>query len=203
MTEVRENIIKKAVELFNQVGIRSCSMDDICRELGISKKTLYQYFATKDELVEAMLHRHEEHSRECAINDEKNHVSAMEVMLHFLQTMDKMKDVRRVPPLLFDLKKYYPQQFDAHVRALTRVNKEYITRLLKRGIEEGDFRQDLNAEMCGIFFAELNQHALNNLPSMVQMENFAEYNIFALDLLIRGIVSEQGLRKMSGGKCQM
>lgn len=202
MSEQKENIIKKAVELFNQVGIRSCSMDDICRELGISKKTLYQYFATKDELVEAMLKRHAERAKECAEQDERSHVSALDVMLHVLASTQKMKDVRRVPPLLYDLKKYYPQQFENHLRAITRINKESMTRLVKRGIEEGDFREEIDCDLCGTLFAELNQQAMNNITKLAQWENFAEFSIFTVDLLIRGIVNEHGLAKLeSRGDC--
>lgn len=196
MNEVKENIIKKAEELFNQVGIRSCSMDDLCHELGISKKTLYQYFATKEELVDAMLKRHVERAIECAEQDERNHVSAMDVMMHVLESMEKMKDVRRIPPLLYDLKKYYPQQFEAHVQTLAKVNREYMTRLLKRGIDEGDFRADLDAEMGGQMLSELNQQAMNNITRLIQMENFSEFGTFTIDLIIRGIASEQGLIKI-------
>lgn len=200
MNEVKDNIIKKAAELFNQVGIRSCSIDDICRELGISKKTFYQYFETKDQLVEAMLTRHEEHVKHCAAENENNHVSAIEVLLHFLEAAEKMKDVRRVPPLLFDLKKYYPLLFEAHTSALARINKEYMTRLLERGKAEGDFRADLDANLCGTLLSEMNQQALNNINQLAQLDNFAELSVFTVDLVIRGIVSEQGLAKITDNR---
>lgn len=196
MNEVKRNIVRKAAELFNQVGIRSCSIDDICRELGMSKKTFYQYFETKDELVEELLKSHEQHARDCADNGEKSGIPAMQVMLRLLDSTRKMKDVRQVPPLLYDLRKYYPQQFSAHISALAKINKEKLLRLLQNGINEGDFRADLNVEHCATFFSELNQQALNNLNQLAQMENFAEFSVFAVDLLIRGIVSEQGLRKL-------
>lgn len=200
MSEVKENIIKKAVELFNQVGIRSCSMDDLCHELGISKKTLYQYYATKDELVEAMLKRHVERAKECVEQDEKSRVSALDVMLHILASTQKMKDVRRVPPLVYDLKKYYPQQFENHIRAIAQVNKDSMTRLIKRGIAEGDFRAEIDAELCATLFSELNQQAMNNITRLAQMENFGEFSTFTVDLLIRGIVNEQGLKKVTNNR---
>ena len=49
------NIIKTAGNLFFRLGIRSVSIDDICRELGMSKKTFYVYFESKDALIEQML----------------------------------------------------------------------------------------------------------------------------------------------------
>ena len=59
MTEIdtRERIKQKAHDLFMQYGLRSVSMDDIANSLGMSKKTIYQYFADKDELVDAVVER--------------------------------------------------------------------------------------------------------------------------------------------------
>ena len=55
MNEQREHIIKTAGEMFFRLGIRSVSIDDICHELGMSKKTFYVYFSSKDELIECLL----------------------------------------------------------------------------------------------------------------------------------------------------
>ncbi|HEX6193727.1 MAG TPA: helix-turn-helix domain-containing protein, partial [Chitinophagaceae bacterium] len=56
--DTKERIQNKAEELFMQFGIRSVSMDDIANNLGMSKKTVYQYFVDKDELVEAVVQAH-------------------------------------------------------------------------------------------------------------------------------------------------
>ena len=60
MTDMKEEILKVAAEKMQNVGIRSLSIDDICRLLGISKKTFYVYFETKESLVEEMLRRQEQ-----------------------------------------------------------------------------------------------------------------------------------------------
>ncbi len=57
-TQTRERIRQKADDLFMQLGTRNVSMDDIARELGMSKKTIYQYYSEKDELVNAVLDHH-------------------------------------------------------------------------------------------------------------------------------------------------
>ena len=62
--EIKERIQSKAHELFLQYGIRSVSMDDIATQLGMSKKTLYQYFTDKDEMVDAVLHYEIEHGQQ-------------------------------------------------------------------------------------------------------------------------------------------
>ena len=60
MENVREEIIGLAMEKMRQVGIKSISIDDLCHEIGISKKTFYVYFAAKDDLIAEMLRKHEE-----------------------------------------------------------------------------------------------------------------------------------------------
>ena len=60
MNDVKESILKAARPRMQQVGIRSVSIDDLCKELGISKKTFYVYFPSKDELVSEILHVHEQ-----------------------------------------------------------------------------------------------------------------------------------------------
>ena len=60
MAILKEKILKAATPRMQQVGIRSVSIDDLCKELGISKKTFYVYFPSKDELVSEILHEHEQ-----------------------------------------------------------------------------------------------------------------------------------------------
>ena len=50
---MKETVLKKSLELFIQNGFKTVTMDDIAKELGISKKTIYQHFSAKDELVKA------------------------------------------------------------------------------------------------------------------------------------------------------
>lgn len=105
------NIIKKAGEMFFRLGIRSVSIDDICRELGISKKTFYVYFESKDELVAQLLH-----CNVLYIAGKMEELLQMKdfrkLVARFLKHQESEKnDVRRVPQLVYDLKKYYPRQF--------------------------------------------------------------------------------------------
>src|ERR1017187_1601563 len=53
--EAKERILEKATDLFMRYGIRSITMDEIAGQLGISKKTIYQFFTDKDELVEGVV----------------------------------------------------------------------------------------------------------------------------------------------------
>src|SRR5688572_25842203 len=108
MDEIKHKIIAGANELFMKYGIRSVTMDDIARHLGISKKTIYQGFSEKDEIVSAVTKMHcnmwEHKTSEIA----KSTANAIEELLQFsVLFRDQMK--RMNPNLMFDMHKYHRQ----------------------------------------------------------------------------------------------
>jgi AcrR family transcriptional regulator len=86
--EVQERILHKSHELFMRYGLRTISMDEIATQLGISKKTIYQFYADKDALVEAVVNLEIcENEKECICFKEQSHNAIHEVFL----AMDKVQ----------------------------------------------------------------------------------------------------------------
>src|SRR5215475_6187544 len=103
----KERILEKAHELFMRYGVRSVSMDDIAAQLGMSKKTLYQYYTDKEELVDAVLSTLlEENRKQCLECRQKSENAVHEV----LQALDMMQQMftNMNPSIVFDLEKYHP-----------------------------------------------------------------------------------------------
>ena len=124
------NIIKTAGDMFFRLGIRSVSIDDICHELGMSKKTFYVYFASKDELVEQLLQANINYMAS-KMEDLLKTGDFKQLVAKFIKHQEAEKnDVRRVPQLVYDLKKYYPRQFaDFQVKCFD-TQKAYLKRYL-------------------------------------------------------------------------
>ena len=128
----REELLENISELFLKYGLRSTSMDDICSHLKISKKTLYQYFSNKDDLVEQiMMHRRNNYRTQKDIEELKQH-NSVEIMLtirdHIIRSFNS-----RMPANLFDLKKYHPDVYQ-------RVNNKdqiFIQNLFNEVIDKG------------------------------------------------------------------
>ena len=128
----REELLENISELFLKYGLRSTSMDDICSHLKISKKTLYQYFSNKDDLVEQiMMHRRNNYRTQKDIEELKQH-NSVEIMLtirdHIIRSFNS-----RMPANLFDLKKYHPDVYQ-------RVNNKdqiFIQNLFNKLIDKG------------------------------------------------------------------
>lgn len=193
MSEDQKNhIIKKAGEMFFRLGIRSVSIDDICHELGMSKKTFYVYFASKDELIEQML-----------LSNIRYMADKMEELLQlqdFRQLVKKFvkhqeaekNDVRRVPQLVYDLKKYYPRQFADFQAACFEMHKRYLTQFIEQGVEQGLVRANLNIELTSLIFARIYISAIRDIEELEANHNMHQLGQ-AMDILVRGILSEEGL----------
>lgn len=194
MENAQKQILKKSGEMFFKLGIRSVSIDDICHELGISKKTFYVYFASKDELVAQLLHVSIDTMAKKMENWLRLHDFRQLISILLTQKDVNKKDVRCVPQLLYDLKKYYPQQFVQFQLQLFDVQKDYLMQYLQQGIREGLVREQLDVEMTAVIFAKLHTDAIRD---MEQIENHGykmhNYSQTIKDIIIRGVLSEEGL----------
>lgn len=191
MENQRENIIQSAAEKMRVAGIRSVSIDDICRDLGMSKKTFYVYFETKDDLISELLHRKEQTLYDDVVRQSKGK-SIADLLVHSMKIAKSGEDVRQMPSLYYDLKKYYPQQFEAHLQRLEERNQELLTRFLTRGKQEGIFREDFDVELTAILLAKLHQNMLNKLTTAKDKNLVARVSKYGVDLIFRGLISEEG-----------
>lgn len=146
-------IQQKAHGLFMQYGLRSVSMDDIAGNLGISKKTIYQYYADKDDLIAAVVNEELQRNELCCQADRKASDNAihevflaMDMMLEMFQTMN--------PSLLYDMQKYHPKAF---VRFLQHKN-DFLYNVVKenivRGINEELYRPDIKVDIISRYRIE-------------------------------------------------
>jgi len=185
-------MLQQVTGLFMQYGIRSLTMDDIARHLAVSKKTVYQCFADKSELVELAMLSHAE--RESAIV-ERIHTEATnaieEMFLIVQQVGRQLNDVH--PSILFDLEKYYPKAHRIFQDFKQKTIRSVIERNMRDGMAQGLYRENLNPRIISglyvgridVFFdRELFPPAETN-PMQVYVETMRYH--------IRGIASEKGM----------
>lgn len=189
--EIKENIIGTAEELFLKYGFRRVTMDDIAREMAISKKTIYQYFKDKNEIVCCVTEQY--------LKKENKEIEALEAesenVIEYLVKLSKQlrKHISVVhPAAMDDLKKYFPQGW----KIFTHYKQEYfltsMIKILKKGMEEGYFRKNMNPEVLGIMRMEQIQLSFDqNLYPRSRFE-FAEVQMELLRHFISGILTEKG-----------
>ncbi|MBX3257924.1 MAG: TetR/AcrR family transcriptional regulator [Chitinophagaceae bacterium] len=148
--EIQERIALKAHDLFLKYGIRSISMDEIASQLGISKKTIYQFYADKDALVGNVIDMTlKDNENECFTTrkESENPVHEIFIAMNMVQELLKVMN----PIIVYDLQKYHPA---AHKKLADHQNK-FLYRLIKENLEEGIalqlYRPEINIEMIARF----------------------------------------------------
>ncbi len=193
--QIVNNIIKTSGDMFFRLGIRSVSIDDICHELGMSKKTFYVYFASKDELVEQLLQANINYMAS-KMEDLLKTGDFSQLVKKFIKHQEAEKnDVRRVPQLVYDLKKYYPRQFAQFQVNCFETQKEYIQRYLEMGQKAGLVRANLNIELVAVLFAKIHSDAIRDFEEIEgHGHNMHQLGHTAMDVFVRGVLSEEGLK---------
>ena len=197
MNDVREDILQLAIKRMQQVGIRSVSVDDICHELGMSKKTFYVYFPSKDDLVQAILHKHEQkvaHDLDNALAKR----SITQVIVEWAKiAQSTQKQDLKTPAMMYDLEKYDPQLLKKKKKVMRETAEKILVQFLGKGISEGIFRVEIDVDVVAMMFLDM-QYRLLDLMTGGQMTKEEVHRIGhqRMDILMRGILSESGLVRL-------
>ncbi len=120
---MKERIIKSALNLFWRYGIKSVTMDDIAKDLGISKRTIYQHYSDKEAIL-ALVIQEEIKSQKCEMEklDQQASNPIEQMMYSSTQMRDTLSNMN--PTLLYDLKKYYPELGNHLLICATEMNSK-------------------------------------------------------------------------------
>ncbi|HOY30432.1 MAG TPA: TetR/AcrR family transcriptional regulator [Bacteroidales bacterium] len=185
-------ILQQVSDLYQRYGIKSVSMDDVARELGISKKTLYEYFTDKTDLVSKVLEFQMLKIRTVFEVEKDDGNNAIDHLLEISQiTMEFLKNFS--PTIHYDLQKYYPTVFKSifdykrgYMFASAKAN-------LERGIKEGLYRSDINSDIIAqIYINQIEASLGSNLNSSYEYttnELFGDMFTYHL----HGIASKKGI----------
>ncbi|MEI7499274.1 MAG: helix-turn-helix domain-containing protein [Bacteroidota bacterium] len=192
MEKALVDILERVRELFYKFGVRSVSVDDICRDLGLSKKKLYQFVDSKTRLVEKLLELERQNFE--VIFDKHNFegVNAIDILLIVSFNLgERFRDIS--PSMTFDLKKYYPEIYHKHINERIEFIYGKIQINLQKGISQGVYRDDLSIELV----ARLYIRRLIDLhnPEFFPADKFSFQTLFDVmfDNFIRGIANQNGI----------
>ena len=188
-----DQILMKVSELFRKYGIKSITMDDVSRELGISKKTLYQYVCDKTELINKLMDFEIEGVSICFDGILTKKYNAIEELFEVNRFMVGLLK-RFSPSFDYDLKKYYPDIYNRVI--LIRRNKIYNATLanLKKGKLEGLYREELNEEILTKLHVSRIETMQNNSSFTVDEINSGQVFKEMFIYHIRGIANGKGIK---------
>jgi TetR/AcrR family transcriptional regulator, cholesterol catabolism regulator len=187
----REKLLRGAEDLFKRYGLRSVSMDDIARNLGISKKTIYQHFADKDDVVASVSHATLERHRlqfDKIAAEAKNAVEEMvKISLCLKEVIQNVN-----PSWLFDMQKYHQRAWNDWLLYKHKFMRQNIVRSLKQGMEEGYFRSELKTEIIATMRLEQIQMVFDQAVFPRDQYDVADVQTEIFDHFVHGILTEKG-----------
>jgi AcrR family transcriptional regulator len=167
-------------------------MDDVARELGISKRTLYQYITDKEDLVGMFIENEISRRQEEICKCFRVGFNAIEELFEISMFMNKIMRAQNTATE-YDLKKYYPSQYEKTIKARREGIYNYILVNLKKGIKEGLYRKELNKEIIAKLYLWRSENA--HLDELFTVEEFTSKKLFVelLTYHVRGIATEKGI----------
>jgi len=187
----KDKILKGTEDLFMKYGVRSISMDDIARHLSVSKKTLYQHFDDKEELVTLVSKSHLERNAKEIESIQSTAENSIEELARISVCIKKNMEGLN-PAMLFDLQKFHPKAWGVWLDFKNKFIRESVVRNLKQGIEDGYIRPEIDLELMAIMRIELIQLSFN--PDVFPRERFNPVEVHGqiFDHFVFGLVTEKG-----------
>ncbi len=193
-TETKK-ILSAIEQLFMRYGIKSVTMDDISKKLGISKKTLYQHITNKADLIHKIMHQHIEEEMKAMEQVRSQTTDAIAEMLGISRYVTQM--LREMSPTtIYDLQKYYRKTWQMLESLHQKHFYQFIRMNLENGVKEGLYRNDFDPDIIAklyvaktLLVVDQEVFPLRDYNKEKLFEAFIEYHI-------HGIASAKGLKKL-------
>jgi AcrR family transcriptional regulator len=185
---MKDQIVAKATEMFISFGFKNITMDEIAKEMGISKKTIYKFFENKEVLVNETILAIQKNWYEIfdqVMNQGLNAIQENLEIHNRFTSFFKNSDTS----LIYQLKKYYPQVYENLNILESEEFARFLSLNIKKGIAEGYYREDVNIKMYNMIFNIVTTAITENCKSEKDAQNL---HLWALEHHMRAMTTELG-----------
>lgn len=195
MDHQKQQILSQAEALFMRFGIKSVTMDDLAREMGVSKKTLYQFVENKADLINQILLNHVQDETACIEEVVHTGSNALKVMLGIAKFAEQRLG-RISPTVVYDLKKYYREGWEL----IETLHRQHVYAVIKgnieKGITEGLYREDVSPDIIAKLY--VGKTFLLVDEDIFPQRDYERGKLFREFLMyhLRGIVSPKGAKTL-------
>ncbi len=189
--EIEERILHSAAELFFRNGIKSITMDDIASHLGMSKKTIYQYYEDKNAIVNAIAN-HEISIQKKEMDDaRKTSVDAIDEIFKTMNCLSRTF-IKINANVFYDMQKFHPSSWQLFHDFKERRIMSFVEENLKEGVKQLLYRTDINVKVMAKFRVESVTLAFNPLVFPPEKYNIKDMQLILLDHFVHGISTLKG-----------
>ena len=191
--DIKEKIIRSATEQFMSYGVKSITMDEIAINLGMSKRTIYENFANKKELLIACveyMHATQEHE------EEEIAEKAETILDEFFELFYKADErYERQGKFAYEITKFYPDIFENRYREYNERAIEKLKKRMQKGIDQGVILPNLNLEFSTYMMLEMVYNVFSRRRRIVQMHiPLTDAFRYIIVYLLRGFSTDKGIR---------
>jgi len=187
--ELRERILPMARQQFREKGIRAVKMDDLAHSLSISKRTLYEIYADKEELlIEVMKFDEEQRKAYMADIVARENATVMDVILAFYHR--QMEDIAHINPLFYEEVPRYRRLMD-YLESTHQEREQRAQEFFQRGVKEGFFREDFDYGLISLMGGAVMEHVMRNKLYETYSVKHLFHNVIML--YMRGFCTPKGV----------
>ena len=187
--QLKGRILQIATALFHQHGIKQVKMDDIANDLRISKRTLYEVYENKEDLLFEVLQQHDSVERQQLLEFDKPGTNVINIILEIYRV--RTAEFFTVNPLFFEDLQKYPNLL-TYVRKLHDDKEAEIVAFIERGKNEGLFLENVNYGIVRELTFASEQFVMNNF--LFKRYDITELSRIMIMLFVRGICTEKGIK---------
>ena len=192
---MKEDIVKRALNDFMQYGFKTFTIDDLANKMGMSKKTLYEHFPSKQDLVDACLDYALEMSCTNVTTFVQGEGSVIENVYRNQKKVQEVFNINSDRPI-WELQKYYPKTYERMEGEFAKTDALFIDKLLEKGWQEGLFRKDINVNFYKVFYTSVQR--LRSITHTFPEREFPFWETIytILEYFFRILVNEKGLKEL-------
>lgn len=192
---MKEDIVKRALNDFMQYGFKTFTMDDLANKMEMSKKTLYEHFPSKQDLVDACLDYALEMSCTNVTTFIEGEGSVIENVYRNQKKVQEVFNINSDRPI-WELQKYYPKTYERMESEFAKTDALFIDKLLEKGWQEGLFRKDINVNFYKVFYTSVQR--LRSITHTFPEREFPFWETIytILEYFFRILINEKGLKEL-------
>lgn len=195
-SQTLERIIQGGEDLFLQAGIKSVTMDDIAKHLGMSKKTIYQFFKDKNELVVALVKKKLKEDEDQMLEFMSRSTNVIEEMINMTKCSEEMFS-RINPIVIHDMQKYHPEAWKEFQNFKSDVLVSTLEELLTKGIQQGYIRPEIDVKIIARMRVNTVELGFNTSLFPVAEFNTWKIQVQFLDHFNYGICTLKGYKLLN------